>query len=133
MIRYADKGDFEILRKYDAHIAEHELQNSINARHILVLYENGGFVGWLRFNLFWDNVPFMNMLFVLENYRGKGHGGALVDYWEKEMLKNGFKMLMTSTLSNERAQFFYRKKGYADCGGLLLPHEPLEIVMLKEL
>ncbi len=133
MIRYADESDFEVLKKYDAHIAEHELKNSISSRHILVSYENTEFVGWLRFNLFWDSVPFMNMLYVLSEHRGKGYGGALVEFWEKEMLKSGCKMLMTSTLSNERAQFFYRKKGYTDCGSLLLPHEPLEIIMLKAL
>ena len=49
------------------------------------------------------------------------------------MLKNGYKMVMTSTLSNEDAQFFYRKNGYVDCASLLLPKEPLEIIMLKNL
>ena len=38
-----------------------------------------------------------------------------------------------STLSSEGAQFFYRKNGYLDCGSLLLPGEPLEIILLKEL
>ena len=75
----------------------------------------------------------MNMLYMLEDYRGKGYGKQLVGFWEKEMLKNGYKMVMTSTLSNEDAQFFYRKNGYVDCGSLLLPKEPLEIIMLKNL
>lgn len=75
----------------------------------------------------------MNMLYMLEDYRGKGYGKQLVGFWEKEMLKNGYKMVMTSTLSNEEAQFFYRKNGYVDCGSLLLPKEPLEIIMLKNL
>lgn len=133
MIRYAQNDDFEVLMKYDTHIDERELKNCISSRRVLAAYENGEFIGWLRFNLFWDSIPFMNMLYVLSEHRGKGHGGALVDFWEKEMLESGYKMLLTSTLSNERAQFFYRKKGYTDCGGLLLPHEPLEIIMLKAL
>lgn len=40
---------------------------------------------------------------------------------------------MTSTLSNENAQHFYRKLGYRDSGGLLLPNEPLEIIFVKNL
>lgn len=131
MIRYADDNDFESLMKYDTHISEHDLKNSIASRRVLASYENGALVGWLRFNLFWDSIPFMNMLYVLPEHRGKGHGSALVDFWEKEMLESGYKMLLTSTLSTEQAQFFYRKKGYTDCGSLLLPHEPLEIIMLK--
>ena len=49
------------------------------------------------------------------------------------MAKHGHKRVLTSTLSNEGAQFFYRKNGYTDCGALLLPDEPLEIILLKEL
>ena len=41
--------------------------------------------------------------------------------------------VLTSTLSNERGQFFFRKRGYTDCGALLLPGEPLEIILRKEL
>lgn len=90
------------------------------------------FAGWLRFNFFWDNIPFMNMLYILEDYRGKGYGSQLVGFWEKEMLKKEYKMVLTSTRSNGRAQFFYRKTGYVDCGSLRLPGEPLEIILLKK-
>lgn len=97
------------------------------------MFLNDVFIGWLRYHLFWDNVPFMNMLYFLEGYRGKGYGGQLIHYWEEEMVKSNYKRVLTSTLSNERAQFFYRKNGYVDCGALLLPDEPLEIILLKNL
>lgn len=75
----------------------------------------------------------MNMLYFLEEYRGKGYGKQLVDYWEKEMLKDHYETVLTSTLSTEKAQFFYRKNGYVDCGSLLLLNEPLEIILRKSL
>lgn len=133
MIRYAEEKDFETIRKHDRHISEAELKNAIHAKRILVMYRNDCFAGWLRFNLFWDEIPFMNMLYLLEEYRGQGYGGWLVDFWEKEMADSGCKMVMTSTLSNEQAQFFYRKNGYTDCGSLLLPGEALEIILRKDL
>ncbi len=133
MIRYADKNDYELLSKYDKHICETELRNCIKEKRILIMFIDNIFVGWLRFNLFWDNIPFINMLYFLEDYRGKGYGSQLVSFWEKEMLKSKYKMFLTSTQSNEQAQFFYRKIGYADCGSLLLPAEPLEIILLKNL
>ena len=49
------------------------------------------------------------------------------------MAKRGCERVLTSTLSNEQAQFFYRKNGYVDCDSLLLPGEPLEIILRKEL
>ena len=78
-------------------------------------------------------MPFMNMLYVLEGERGKGYGKELVVFWENEMRQKGYDRVLTSTLSNEQAQFFYRKLGYTDSGSLLLPDEPLEIIFLKEI
>ena len=77
-------------------------------------------MGWLRYNLFWDNTPFMNMLFLLDNYRGKGYGKQLVNTWKCNMKAIGYDIVRTSTLSNEQAQHFYRKLGYKDAGSLLL-------------
>ena len=91
------------------------------------MYEDDKFVGWLRYNLFWDNTPFMNMLYLLDNERGKGNGSRLVIFWENEMKQKNYEFVLTSTQSNEEAQFFfYRKIGYVDSGALLLPNEQLE-------
>ncbi len=133
MIRYADERDFDVLRTYDTHIDPPQLRNSIQARRVLVMGEADGFVGWLRFNLFWDTIPFMNMLYLLEGCRGKGYGRQLLGSWEREMAGAGHKLVLTSTRADERGQFFYRKNGYVDCGSLLLPHEPLELILQKSL
>ena len=39
----------------------------------------------------------------------------------------------SGSLSFSAWQFFFRKRGYTDCGALLLPGEPLEIILRKEL
>lgn len=133
MIRYADENDFEQLVQLDHHISPDELKNAIKLYRIILLEDSGGLTGWLRYGLFWDNIPFMNMLYLLEGKRGQGIGGQLVEYWESEMKRMGYEDVLTSTLSNERAQFFYRRHGYVDCGSLLLPGEPLEIILRKSL
>lgn len=133
MIRYADENDFEQLVQLDHHISPDELKNAIKLYRIILLEDSGGLTGWLRYGLFWDNIPFMNMLYLLEGKRGQGLGGQLVEYWESEMKRMGYEDVLTSTLSNERAQFFYRRHGYVDCGSLLLPGEPLEIILRKSL
>ena len=133
MIRYADTDDLNILRKYDTHIQTAQLQLSINEGRVLIAEENASFAGWLRYNLFWDSIPFINMLYFLESYRNKGCGREILRFFEQEMVKKGYKKILTSTLSSERAQFFYRKNGYMDCGSLILPDEPLEIILMKEI
>ena len=133
MIRYADISDFAALKELDRHISEAELKSVIAANRVLVMHQDGALVGWLRFGLFWDNIPFMNMLYILDDYRGRGLGAALVAFWESEMSKAGHRQVLTSTQSNEQAQFFYRKIGYTECGALLLPSEPLEMFFMKTL
>jgi len=49
------------------------------------------------------------------------------------MKEEGYDLVMTSTLSNEYAQHFYRKLGYKDSGSLLLENEPLEIIFAKRI
>ena len=132
-IRYADFNDFEILKELDKHVSESELKRIIDLKRVLVMYQSGEFIGWLRFGMFWDNIPFMNMLYILDGHRRKGLGGELVRFWEGEMIKQGYRRALTSTQSDEQAQFFYRKMGFSDCGALLLPGETLEIFFVKDL
>lgn len=132
-IRIAEKRDIGILSAHDKHVKEAELEASLSLGRVIVAEDNGTFMGWLRWNLFWDNTPFMNLLFLLEEFRGDGHGRQLVSYWEGLMQEKGHELVMTSSLSNETAQHFYRKLDYVDSGALLLPGEPLEIIFAKKL
>lgn len=132
MIRYAQKNDLEQLRKLDQHLAPSELEQCIRDDRVLVLIRQE-LVGCLRYNLFWDNLPFMNLLFLAEDERGKGYGTQLIQFWEEEMRRQQHRSVMTSTRSDKQAQFFYRKHGYVDCGALLLHDEPLEILLSKRL
>lgn len=130
-VRKAIISDLKELSELEKHIDINRLKIKINSDEIYVLIENKNIIGWLRFSLFWDEHPFMNMLYVLERYRNKGYGKELVYYWEKEMKKSGHNLVMTSTQSNEEAQHFYRKLNYKDSGGFTLPNEPLELILYK--
>ena len=131
-IRIAEIKDMELLSA-DCHISRHELENSVKLKRVYIAEKKGVFAGWLRYNLFWDNTPFMNMLYILEDFRGKGYGRVLVENWEMDMLKLSFDTVMTSTASNEYAQHFYVKLGYKAIGGFTLFEEPLELIFAKKL
>ncbi|MBQ2656018.1 MAG: GNAT family N-acetyltransferase [Erysipelotrichaceae bacterium] len=130
-IRYAKPSDLEMIAEYDDDVSEEVLKDAIAMKRIILLFIDGEYEGWLRFNLFWDNIPFMNLLYLSEDQRGKGYGTKMVEFWEREMAEQGFGFVLTSTQSDEEAQFFYRKLGYTDRGALVLPDEPLEIIFYK--
>ena len=129
----ANEIHLSFLQENDSHISKETLIKKIEEEEILIMEVNGTCIGWLRYSLFWDEIPFMNMLYFLEDYRQKGYGKSLVDYWEKILMKKGHKRFLTSTLANEDAQHFYRKVGYRDIGGFVLPFEPLEIMLMKDI
>jgi len=133
IIRYAETKDYLWLKEHDRHISEETLKTKIASKEIYVVQENDVLIGWLRYNLFWDNIPFMNLIYLLEKYRRNKMGKKLVNYWENEMKEKGYKNVLTSTQSNEEAQHFYRKMGYKEIGGFKYLDEAIEIIFYKKL
>ena len=132
-IKYAKRNDFSWLKENEVHISEDVLNRKIKNKEIYIIEENSIIIGWLRYNYFWDNIPFLNMIYILDEHRGKGYGRKLIEYWEIEMKIKGYSNVLTSTLSNEEAQHFYKRLGYNDIGGFKLFEEPYEIIFYKKL
>ena len=132
-IRTAVMADLPVLAGYDRHVSEQELKNLIRLGRVTIAEADGEFLGWLRWNLFWDNTPFLNLLYLLEPYRGKGYGKTLMDHWETQMQHQGFDRVMTSTASDEYAQHFYQKLGYTAIGGFTPFGDPYELIFSKML
>jgi ribosomal protein S18 acetylase RimI-like enzyme len=99
----------------------------------MVVELEGDVVGFLRWGLLWDQVPSMNLLWVLPDRRGQGIGTTLVHAWETSQRAAGHDLVLTSTMSDERSQHLYRRLGYVDSGVLLLPDEAAELILRKPL
>ncbi len=132
-IRLATDDDFERIMKHDRHVAVDVLKKKIADKEVYVVYDDEYFAGWLRYNLFWDNTPFMNMLYLPEEYRARGIGRLLVECWEEDMKKLGYRELMTSTQQNEYSQHFYLRMGYKAVGGFMQSDGEYELFFIKQL
>jgi ribosomal protein S18 acetylase RimI-like enzyme len=119
----------------DKHLSESEFELKIRDKRGYVISDDNKPIGIMRYNLFWDNTPFLTLIYIDEPCQGKRFGETAMLHWENEMRGLGYKMVMTSTQSDEQAQHFYRKLGYVDRGCLILdntPYEqPQEIIMIK--
>lgn len=133
-IDFATDSDYEYIRNRDPHISESLILSKIKGNEIYILRNHDeSNIGWMRYGYFWDNTPFMNMIWVDEQYRDKGTGKQVVLFWEEQMKQKGFNLIMTSTQADEGAQHFYRKLGYQDAGCLIFDTQPLEILLTKNL
>lgn len=119
------------LLSIDGHLDQLQLQAKIAAGEVIHAETGSSIVGILRHSMFWDQVPFMNLIRVTEEYQRQGIGRSLVTTWEQHMVKLGHRYVLTSTQSDEQAQHFYRHLGYTDIGGFVIPTEPLEIILHK--
>lgn len=134
-IRYVHNDDKEFWFKLDKHLPEAEFTNKVRDKRGYILSYDNKPIGLLRYNLFWDNTPFCTLLFIDREYRNKGYGKMLMEYWENDMKSQSYGMVLVSTQVDEGAQHFYRKLGYKDCGGLVIDipryAQPMEMFMVK--
>ena len=134
-VRYIQEADKIFWFTLDKHLSEIEFEKKIRDKKGYVILEDKTPIGLLRYNLFWDNIPFCTMLFIDWAYQNKGYGRIIMEFWEKEMKQLGYGMIMTSTQVDEDAQHFYRKMGFQDAGGLLINipkyEQPMEMFFIK--
>ena len=133
--QFATQADVAYLTAHDHHVTPATIMQKIARGEILMRYDDADArpIGWLRFGYFWDELPFMNLVYIEDAFRRQGLGTGLIGFWEDAMRRQNHTCVLTSSLANEQAQHLYRRLGYVDCGALLLPGEALEIIFRKAL
>ena len=128
-IRIALEKDKEQIMQYDRHIHAERLDACINNRLVYALWEADRIVGVLRYSFFWQSVPFLDLLYIDDGFRGKGIGSVAMKVWEDAMIQMGYSYVMLSTQEDETAKFFYEKIGYLRIGAFLPPEQDAEEIM----
>lgn len=136
-IKIVTNNDKEFVMSIDKHINDTGYNNLVYTKSGYVIWEKNQRIGIIVHCILWDNIPFMNFLFIKEEYRNKGLAKQAIIIWENEMKNQGYKMTLISTQVDEGAQHLYRKLGYIDCGGLVFNNtpfdQPMEIFFRKVL
>lgn len=125
----ASSNDIDELRKYDRHSVD-----LIDMEFVYVLKNHNEVVGVLRYSLFWQEIPFVDHLFIDEKYRGNDYGTLMMVQWEEEMANLGYTDVMLSTEEDETAKEFYKKIGYNQMGSFLPPNQKsVELMFSKHI
>ena len=125
-IRLANSEDKRAVIQYDNHIHPDRVGECIRNGFVYVLCDEKKIVGVLRYSLFWQTIPFLDLLFIDEAYRGKGYGRQMMAHWESAMQSE---YVMLSTQEDETAKFFYEKLGYRRIGAFLPPEQDADEIM----
>lgn len=124
-MEFAQEGHREFWFTLDRHIALDTWNRKLLDQTCYVMLEDDMPIGVLRYNLFWDHIPFLNLIYIQDDYQRKGYGKLAMLQWERDMEALGHRVVMTSTMVEEGSQHFYRKLGYRDCGCLIKDIPPL--------
>ncbi len=125
-IKAVTNNDKEFVMSIAKHINDTGYNNLVYTKSGYVIWEKTQLTGIIVHCILWDNIPFMNFLFIKEEYRNKGLAKQAIISWENEMKNQGYKMTLISTQVDEGAQHLYRKLGYIDCGGLVFNNTPFD-------
>ena len=133
-IRAAVPADLDGIRNYDRHIPAVRLEDCIRRGQVDVLEDDGNICGVLRWNLFWQSLPFLDLIYLDDSLRGQGWGTKMMARWEENMASQSFGHVLLSTQEDETSKCFYEKLGYILCGDFLPPDQDArELMYRKEL
>jgi len=128
----AQHEDIPGIARLDSHIPVRQLQECVAHGRVYVLKDP--IAGILRYSLFWQTIPFLDLLYLEQAFRKQGYGTQMMRVWEEAMGSLGYRHVMTSTQADEDAWQFYEKLGYRRIGGFYPPGQDAEeILYLKEL
>lgn len=134
IITTAETKDRDQVLKYDRHMPKARLDRCILDGQVTILKDGSNVLGVLRWSLFWQTIPFLDLLYIDEAHQRMGHGRQMMAHWEEAMAAQGYRSVMLSTQADETAKFFYEKLGYRQIGAFLPPEQEAdELVYLKEL
>ena len=135
-IRKARETDIDYLLNMDEHVEEAWIRRCQALDEYLLAEVDGKLRAFMRYSFFWGDIPYMDMIWVEENFRRKGVGSALIHFWTKEMKALNKGILMTSAMSNEPPPLAWHKRnGFVESGRLTFGglQEIPEVFLVKEL
>lgn len=122
-IEIARPKELTQIRRFDSHIPRERLLRAIQDGQVLSLKNDGHVLGMLRWSLFWQTIPFLDLIFLDHTTRNQGWGSEMMAHWEHQLRAMGYDYAMTSTQADETAWQFYEKLCYRQIGSFLPPDQ----------
>ena len=117
-VRFANLMDLDgcIALDHPAMPAE-VIRRKVEQREIIVAEGAGKLVGYLRLEYLWSVVPYVALVWVVDNQRQQGIGRAMLRYLENVLRQQGHAALYSSSQANEpEPQAWHRHVGFKECG-----------------
>lgn len=118
-VRPATERDLPWLVEHDGHLGAELLARKVGQGEVLLAELDGEPAGLLRLDHLWSLVPYVTLVRVIEPYRRRGVGRALVDAACDHARQIGWGFLLSSATAGEAApRAWHLAVGFQPCGVL---------------
>jgi N-acetylglutamate synthase-like GNAT family acetyltransferase len=115
-VRVADEDDLSFVGQ-DGYVATDVLQRKIAAGEVFIAEQDGVAIGYLRLEFLWSKVPYIGLIRVLDGWRRRGVGRALLRFVEQDLRADGYRALYSSSQADEaEPQTWHLQAGFEECG-----------------
>ncbi|HCR71304.1 MAG TPA: hypothetical protein DIW23_07675 [Anaerolineae bacterium] len=116
-IRFASEADIPNLKQLDSWTKDIMWHRKILGQEVIVLEAENQIIGLIRYDLLWSTVPFLSLIFIEENYRGKGYSRQMLEFLKMHLRSEGYVALLSSSQTDEpEAQNWHRHIGFKSNG-----------------
>jgi ribosomal protein S18 acetylase RimI-like enzyme len=117
VVRFANQDDLEACFVFDHSDRQDIIENKIDMHEIILAERCGEIIGYLKLEYIWSKLPYISLIILEPEFRGKGIGTLMLNYLVEFLQLNGFVILLSSSQVNEaEPQMWHRKKGFVECG-----------------
>jgi GNAT superfamily N-acetyltransferase len=117
LVRFAGPEDLEWCVVGDIHVTEKVVRNKIVSDECIVVELDGQLIGYIRLEYLWSTVPYIGLIFVMEEYQNEGIGRKMLKFLEDHLRSHGHNVLMSSSQANEpEPQAWHRAVGFEESG-----------------
>lgn len=117
VVRFANQNDLEACFVFDHSDRQDIIENKINMNEIILAERNGEIIGYLKLEYIWSKLPYLSLILLNSEFRGRGIGTLMLNYLVDFLKMNEYDTLLSSSQVNEaEPQMWHRKKGFEECG-----------------
>lgn len=116
VVRLATQEDQSFVGR-DGYISDTRLRDKIDAGEVFLVSQGQRPCGYLRLEFLWSILPYIALIWVREDARGKGLSRALLTFVEDHLASRGHTVLYSSSqLDEPQPQAWHRHMGFEECG-----------------
>jgi GNAT superfamily N-acetyltransferase len=118
IVRFATPDDLDWCLEIDHTVSDAVfIQRKIGFDEVLIAEVSGRRTGYLRLEYLWSVVPYIGLIYVLDNARKQGVGRAILSFLESYLRAQGHTFLLSSSQVDEPPpQAWHRHMGFVECG-----------------